>query len=681
MLRIGIDTGGTFTDLVLLAGEQVFVHKVRSTPEDPARAILAGIADILDAAAVPRGPGTPPLDVVHGSTVATNALLERRGARVALLATAGFEDVLRIGRQTRRELYNFLVEDRRPVVDPALVFGVRERMGADGLPVEPVDRSSLPSLLERLRAGGTQAVAVCFLHSYANPAHELAVAGALEAAGFHVSASHRVLPEYREFERWSTTVVNAYVTPLMARYLGTLEQGLAGARLGVMQSGGGTISAGRAKAVAVQTILSGPAAGAVGALALARASGFPRVISFDMGGTSTDVSLLDDGIGLTMESMVGDFPVRLPMLDIHTVGAGGGSIAHVDSGGALRVGPRSAGADPGPACYGTGDELTVTDANLLLGRIDAGYFLGGRMALDGGRSAARARDLAAGLGLDETSLAEGIVRVANANMERAIRVVSVQRGFDPREFALLAFGGAGGMHACDLAKALEIGTVIVPRHAGVLSALGMLLADVTRDYSRSVLRPVAEMTEGRLADAFAPLVEEARRDLRAEGFEEGRIEIHQTLDVRYVGQSYEIGVPRAPGFRGEFDRRHERLYGYAAPGREAEVVTVRVRAAGRTDKPQLPRAPHLVSRLPAPVHVRPVCFDGRWLSSPFFRRDQLGSGMAGPGPAVIAAQDATIVVPPDFHLRVDEVGSVILTRVVRTRERKRHPAGLSRRAA
>jgi N-methylhydantoinase A/oxoprolinase/acetone carboxylase beta subunit len=350
-------------------------------------------------------------------------------------------------------------------------------------------------------------------------------------------------------------------------------------------------------------------------------------------------------------------------------------------GGALRVGPTSAGADPGPVCYGTGNELTVTDANLLLGRIDPGYFLGGRMTLDVDRAVARARAMASGLGLDDTGLAEGIVRVANANMERAIRVVSVQRGYDPREFALLAFGGAGGMHACDLAAMLDIGTVIVPRHAGVLSALGMLLADVTRDYSRSVLRPVAALAEEDLANAFAPLVDEATHDLRTEGFGDGQIEIHQTLDVRYVGQSYEIAVPNTPAFRAEFDRRHERLYGYGAPHREAEVVTVRVRAVGRTAKPQLPRAPHLVSRLPGPVHVRPVCFGGRWLPSPFFHMDQLGSGMAGHGPAIIAAQDATIVVPPDFHLRVDEVGSVILTHVVRTRERRRHPAGLSRRAA
>src|SRR5262245_38307584 len=421
-------------------------------------------------------------DIVHGSTVATNAVLERKGARVALVATAGFEDVLRIGRQTRRELYNFLVQDRQPLVEPGLTFGIRERLDASGALLEPLDESGLDALMATLQACEVEAVAVCLLHSYVNPDHEARVAARLERAGFVVSASHRVLPEYREFERFSTTVVNAYVTPLMARYLTALEERLredsdaGGVRLSIMQSNGGSISAARAKQAAVQTILSGPAAGAVGAHAVGTAAGYPQIIGFDMGGTSTDVTLIDGSIGVTTESTVGDFPVRLPIIDIHTVGAGGGSIAYLDAGGALRVGPRRAGADPGPVCYGKGTELTVTDANLLLGRLDPDYFLGGRMSLDLARTRDAARAFAARLGLTDTALAEGIVRVANANMERAIRVVSVQRGFDPRDFALLAFGGAGGMHACEIAETLDIGTVIAPKTAGVLSALGMLLA-------------------------------------------------------------------------------------------------------------------------------------------------------------------------------------------------------------
>ena len=654
MIRIGVDTGGTFTDFVLRDDDRVAVHKVRSTPDDPSRAILQGLAEL--------GMPLTGADIVHGSTVATNAVLERRGAKVALVATAGFEDVLRIGRQTRRELYNVFVADRRPLVDADLVVGIRERVGADGSVLEPLDDVALAALGSRLREGGAEAVAVCFLHSYINPSHERAVTERLERQGFVVSASHRVLPEYREFERWSTTVVNAYVTPLMAQYLGRLEQRLGGARLRIMQSNGGSISAGRAREAAVQTILSGPAAGAVGAQALAAASGYPRAIAFDMGGTSTDVTLIDGVIGVTPESTVGDFPVRLPVIDIHTVGAGGGSIAFVDPGGALRVGPRSAGAEPGPACYGRGDELTVTDANLLLGRIEPGYFLGGRMALDVERARSVALTFGARLGLDERALADGIVRVANANMERAIRVVSVQRGHDPREFALLAFGGAGGMHACALAESLDMSTVIVPLHAGVLSALGMLLADVTKDYSQTVLAPAANLDPGALERTFAPLVERARADLEAEGFRPDATRLELSLDVRYVGQSYEITVPCGAGFREAFDQRHARLYGYSNPSRPAEVVNVRVKAVGVTEKPALPRAPLDTAPLPEPIASRDAWFGGRALRTAVFRREDLRPGMGGEGPAVLAGAQATAVVPPDWSFTVDRVSSVLIKR-------------------
>src|SRR5579862_2505468 len=425
MIRLGIDTGGTFTDLLRLDDDGMKVHKVRSTPDDPARAIFAGIEELAG--------GAGWNELIHGSTVATNALLERKGARVALVTTKGFEDVLEIGRQTRAELYNFMVRARRPLLADGLIFSVSERLNADGSVLEPLLESEVSQLIERLSEQTVDSVAVCLLHSYANPIHEDRIAQALQNAGFAVSASHKVLPEYREFERWSTTVVNAYVTPLMARYLTKLEDGLDGKALKIMQSNGGSISAQRAKSAAVQTILSGPAAGVVGAQAIGSASGYSRLITFDMGGTSTDVSLINGVIGTTIESTVGDFPVRLPVLDIHTVGAGGGSIVFIDSGGSLRVGPRSAGADPGPACYGKGTELTVTDANLLLGRLDPEYFLGGRMTIDNPHARSIAKDLAGQLGLSITALAEGITRIANANMEAAIRVVSVQRGHDPRD--------------------------------------------------------------------------------------------------------------------------------------------------------------------------------------------------------------------------------------------------------
>ncbi|MCC7126147.1 MAG: hydantoinase/oxoprolinase family protein [Acidobacteria bacterium] len=661
MIRIGVDTGGTFTDFVSLGSEGLRVHKVRSTPDDPSRAIIAGIAEL---AGDLRG-----LDVVHGSTVATNAVLERRGARLALVATAGFEDVLRIGRQTRPELYNLDVDERQPLVDPALTFALDERICADGTVIKPLDRNEVIQIAHRLREAEVAAVAVCLLHSYANPAHELLVTALLREHGFSVSASHEVLREYREFERWSTTAVNAYVTPLMAGYLSVLEANLRESRLRIMQSNGGVISAATARARSVTTILSGPAGGAVGAKAVADAAGYARIITFDMGGTSSDVSLIDGKLGTTTESRVGDFPVRLPIIDIHTVGAGGGSIAFVDAGGALRVGPRSAGADPGPACYGNGTELTVTDANLLLGRLDEQYFLGGRMALDRERARTAARTLATKLSLSETEVAEGVIRVANANMERAIRVVSVQRGFDPREFALLAFGGAGGMHACELAAGLDMSTVIVPRHAGVLSALGMLLADVTRDYSQTVLRRSDDTSTLEIEAMFGPLVARAAMELSTEDFSESQVRIVQSLDVRYVGQSYEITVPFTDRYREAFDDAHARSYGYANPLRPTEIVNLRVTAIGITEKPHLPSVVVDDAIGATARRVADALFDGRLVPTSFYHWEALAPGSIGDGPAVVGGGEATAVVPPGFQFRIDEFGNLVATRMVARHDR------------
>jgi N-methylhydantoinase A/oxoprolinase/acetone carboxylase beta subunit len=651
--RIGIDTGGTFTDFVDLGPDGLRVYKLRSTPQNPAGAILTGLEHLAPAAA--------DVDVVHGSTVATNAVLERKGARVALVATRGFEDVVRIGRQTRAELYNVFLPLPRPLVDPALTFGVEERLDASGAIVTPLIEAEVDRIAAALKGSGADVVAVCLLHAYVNAAHESHLAATLRRRGFVVSASHEVLPEYREFERWSTTVVNAYVTPLIDRYLGTLEAGLGRRRLSIMQSNGGSISAPAARAQAVRTVLSGPAGGVVGARAVALEAGFDRIISFDMGGTSTDVSLIDRDIATTTESRIGDFPVRLPVIDIHTVGAGGGSIAYVDTGGALRVGPRSAGADPGPVCYGRGTEITVTDANLLLGRLDADLFLGGRMPLDAGRTREAAAGLARALKLPVPELAEGIVRVANANMERAIRVVSVERGHDPRQFALVAFGGAGGMHACEIARRLEIGTVLVPRHAGVLSALGMLVADVARDYSASVLLTTEALRAGELDRRIAPLVARARRDLGAEGFTGRRVALERLVDVRYVGQSYEITLPLSPKYRTEFDRRHARLYGYSNPHRPAEVVAVRVRARGITSKPAFPFVRARGASRPQPVAVRSGRFDGRTVRTAYYRWDACRPGARAAGPAVITGGEATVVVPPGWQFRVDGYGNVVMT--------------------
>jgi N-methylhydantoinase A/oxoprolinase/acetone carboxylase beta subunit len=558
-MRLGIDTGGTFTDIVGWDGAQVLTRKVRSTPEDPSRAILEGIA------------GLAADEVVHGSTVATNALLERKGAKTAFLTTKGFEDLLRIGRQNRKHLYDLLAPGRAELIPRRATFGVGERTLYDGTVLEAADPLQIRDIAAALRRQGIESVAVCLLHSYANAQNELVIQSELQ--DFFVSLSHQILPEYREFERAATTAVNAYVAPLMARYLRALAGRLGPTRLRIMQSNGGSISAEIAGRSAIHTIQSGPAGGVLGAAAAARRAGFDRVITFDMGGTSTDVSLYDRGPSYTQETELGDLPIRVPILNIHSVGAGGGSIARLDAGGALRVGPRSAGAFPGPVCYGEGEQITITDAHLYLGRIDPAAFLSGRMRLYPERTARCLERFARAAGVSARETALAILEVANANMERAIRAVSIERGYDPRDFALVSFGGAGGLHACELAARLEIPAVLVPRHAGVLSAVGMLAADCVRDYSRSVLHAPCE-------PAFADMERQAAAEFREMGFAAPLCE--RFLDLRYRGQSYEITLPY--GARERFDQEHRRLYGYDHPGREVEAVTARLRATGVTEK-------------------------------------------------------------------------------------------------
>jgi len=476
-MRIGIDAGGTFTDFIVLRDNgELETFKLRSNPRSPASVILAGLE---------QAAGSRKAQVVHGSTVATNALLERKGVRTALITTAGFEDVIAIGRQNRPELYNLRPTPRVPIVARTMCFGVAERAHYDGVIAKKPTGAELKRLKARLRRERVESIAICFLHAYRNAANEKLVAEALDGLGY-LCCSHDVCPEFREYERSSTTLINAYVGPLMDRYLGELERG-ARHSIAIMQSNGGYMATKEARRHAISTVLSGPAGGVVGALETGRLSKFPRVLGFDMGGTSTDVSLCDGAPRETMEASIDGFPVRVPMLDIHTVGAGGGSIARIDEGGLLRVGPESAGADPGPACYGTGTQPTVTDAHVVLGRIAADQLVGGAMHLDVDRAAAAVDTIAKRAGITRIAAAEGILKVANANMERAIRLVSVERGHDPRDFALVAFGGCGGLHACEIARELGMRTVLVPEFAGALSALGMLLADQVRDYAAGVL--------------------------------------------------------------------------------------------------------------------------------------------------------------------------------------------------
>jgi N-methylhydantoinase A/oxoprolinase/acetone carboxylase beta subunit len=653
MIRVGIDTGGTFTDFVLSSPARIWVHKVLSTPHDPGEAILRGLQE--------SGVLGDRLDVIHGSTVATNALLERKGARLAFLTTAGFEDLLAIGRQTRRELYNIMVEERTPLIPRELCFGIPERTHFEGIVARKPNLRRLDEIIRRLKEAGVESAAVCFLHAYANPANEETACRRLEEHGFALSVSHQVLREYREFERASTTAINAYIAPLMERYLGRLEERLGSSRVRVMQSNGGCVSARSAKQNPVCTILSGPAGGVVGAKEVAAAAGFRKIISFDMGGTSTDVSLCDGEISTTTESTISDLPLRLPIIDIHTVGSGGGSIAFLDPGGALRVGPRSAGAAPGPICYGKGDDVTVTDANLLLGRLDPERFLGGQMRLYPERTRRIMEKFAARLGMTVLDLAEGIVRVADATMERAIRVISVERGFDPRDFALLSFGGAGGMHACSLAQKLRIPTVIVPKNAGVLSGLGMLLSDTIKDYSRSVLRGGEAIAPADFARLFRPLLADAWRDMKKEGFGRKTVRLLRFLDVRYAGQSYELTVPFEAGYRKEFNRAHLRKYGYADEKRPVEVVTLRVKAVGITEKPQLTRiGPGGSDPGAALIGRRMMRFGVRDFRAGVFAREKLAAGNQIEGPALVLDYESTAIVPPNFFCRVDRYGNLII---------------------
>ena len=640
-MRIGIDAGGTFTDFIIDRGNgKLETFKLRSNPRSPASVILAGIAQ---AAASGKA------DVVHGSTVATNALLERKGVRTALVTTAGFEDVIAIGRQNRPELYNLTPTPRVPIVPRTLCFGVRERALYDGTIAEPPAKAGLERLKTRLRRARVESIAICFLHAYRNPENERAVAEALGGLGY-LCCSHDVCPEFREYERSSTTLINAYVGPLMDRYLADLERGTRHS-ISIMQSNGGFMSTREARRHAIRTVLSGPAGGVVGALEAGRLSGFPRILGFDMGGTSTDVSLCDGQPRETMEAAIDGFPVRVPMLDIHTVGAGGGSIARVDEGGLLRVGPQSAGADPGPACYGAGDQPTVTDAHVVLGRIAADQLIGGQMHLDVAHAERSIESIAHTLNISRIAAAEGILRVANANMERAIRLVSVERGHDPRDFALVAFGGCGGLHACEIAHELGIRTVLVPEYAGALSALGMLLADRVRDYAAGVLnRPD-------IPRAYERLARVALKELPG-------AELIYSADLRYAGQSYELTVPWHPSDpAGPFHREHQRVYGYANPDRPIEIVTARVRARRIVEKPKLvTRRVSGTSRGPmrSPASRR-VHSSRKWRPTPVYPRGDLAIGRELRGPALVVDYGSTTLVPPGWRFTLDKFGSLKIT--------------------
>ena len=663
---VGIDVGGTFTDIAVLRDGQLTVHKLPSTPQNPSLGILQGVGEV--------GVETGEADFVHGSTVATNALLEGKGSRTALVTTMGFEDVLEIGRQSRAELYN-LEQDRTPTLVPwELRFGLPERVDYTGAILEDLDPGAIEALMALIAESGADAVAVSFLFSFLNPVHEEMVYEALrklQPAPF-ISLSSRVLPEFREYERTSTVVVNAYVGKVMSRYLGELEQSL-GEGLRIMQSSGGSITARLASEQPVRTILSGPAGGVVGAFHIAAQAGYSDIITLDMGGTSTDVSLCPGRIKETGSSNVGGHPVAVPMIEIHTVGAGGGSIARVDAGGALTVGPQSAGADPGPACYGRGDQLTVSDANLLLGRLRPDHFLGGRLTLDLPRARGLMESLATGLGLNEQQAALGINRVVNANMERAIRSISLERGYDPRSFTLVPFGGAGPVHGCELAQELGIPRVLIPARPGILSALGVAIADVVKDYSRTVMLRGGDLERTRLEEEFHGMEGLARAELEQEGLPAEQMTSRRFLDVRYVGQSFELTVdyPTSRASRSSeglaraisdsFYRAHLQRFGYADRGEPVEIVNLRLKLDLAVDKPDLPPQTREGSD-PSQAQIASVSvvFREGEMETPLYQRELLATGNHVSGPALVVQLDSTTVIPPGWQGEVDPYGNLLL---------------------
>jgi N-methylhydantoinase A len=651
---IGVDTGGTFTDFVYKQGDTWGVYKVLSTPSNPAEAVLNGLNHLAHG---------KKKQIIHGSTVATNAILERNGAKTALITNKGFEDIIEIGRQNRTRLYDLCFRKAPHIIPSDLRFGLPGRILQTGEELIPLDSQETETVGRRLKDLDVESVAVCFLFSYVNPCHEQKIRQLLAPLGLKLSLSHEILAEFREFERTSTTVINAYVSPKMQRYIGRLIEELGQEdSLKIMQSNGGSISAEAAMNESVRTILSGPAGGAVGAHEIGKMAGYSKLISLDMGGTSTDVSLIDGNLSLAFEATISGYPVKVPMIDIHTVGAGGGSMAFFDEGGALKVGPESAGADPGPICYGKGDRITVTDANLYLGRLIPEHFLGGGMALMDKRLGFYFENMAQKVGLSPQELAQGILDVADTAMEKAIRVISVERGYDPREFTLFSFGGAGGMHAAFLARLLNIPKVLLPPNPGILSAMGMLMADVIKDYSLTIMKKQENVTVKLLSQGFEEIERKAQEDLRAEKIPDDQIMLERYLDMRYHGQSYEIMLPFDEDYVERFHARHEKTYGYRNPDKAVEIVNIRLRARGRPEKPRFQKQEKMGKESPSEAFLgdKPVVFDQRRMRTKIMARDKLKSGNRIHGPGILVEYSSTIVIPPFANAFVDEYGNIIM---------------------
>ncbi len=640
-LKIGVDVGGTFTDLILFDGNEAQIHKVPSTPRSQVLAVIAGVEHFSKKH---RGP----VEIIHGTTVATNALLERKGAKTVLITTRGFEDVIEIGRQNREKLYDLFWEKSEGLVQRKMRIGAKERIDSDGAVLVALSEKEAKKLAAAARKTGAKAAAVCFLHSYANPAHEEMVEKQLKKLGVPVSLSSKVSPEFREFERTSTTVSNAYLIPKVANYMKALSSSDSVSKVSIVQSSGGVTSPEKVADEPVRIATSGPAAGVVGAFKISELMGEKKIITLDMGGTSTDVSLCDGAVAFASQNNVGGIPLRAPCVDISTIGAGGGSIARVDSGGILKTGPQSAGAEPGPACYGKGKLPTITDANLALGRIEPARFLGGRKKV----SAKKARDAIETLKMESKNTlqkAESVIKVVNSSMERLIRVIAADRGVDPREFALFGFGGAAGIHCCELAVAVGMKKVVFPVHPAALSALGMLLSDVFKDYVKSCFA-VAPAQMNIISNGLAKLEESARaeeKDVRnAERF----------VDARYEGQSHEITVPFSRRFVSDFHRAHFKRFGYEMRGKPVETTAVRVRLHGEKSGVRLPEIPR---------GKKPIAREKQiWLGDTpkkfkLYNRAEMGAGFKFKGPALVLEDNSVVMITPEFICEIDKWGNII----------------------
>lgn len=650
---LGVDTGGTFTDFVLFDGHRLGIHKVLSTPYAPEQAILQGIRELgLEQESS--------LQMIHGSTVATNAVLEGKGVKTAYITNHGFADILTIGRQNRRHLYQLQPQPVCVPVAEEYCLETGGRLAADGSLLEPLTEADLQRLQQRLQMLAPDAVAINLLFSFLDERHEKAIEAVIPP-GIFVSRSSAVLPEYREYERGITTWLNAWVGPLVENYLQRLQQALPQVSISVMQSSGGTIAAELAGKQAVNMLLSGPAGGLAAARYVGARCGETRLLTFDMGGTSTDVALVDGELKLTSEGRIGGYPVAVPMVDMHTIGAGGGSIAYVDGGGLLQVGPESAGAAPGPACYGRGgQQATVTDANLVLGRLRTDAFLGGGMELDLAAARSVVAVLAEGLGVSVEETAMGIIRIANEHMARALRVMSVQRGIDAAQLCLLSFGGAGGLHVCALAEAMGMSQALIPIHAGVLSALGMLVAPRSRQLSRTYNALLSDIDSYTISRELEKLIAQGHQALRAEGLGAEQVQVQASLDLRYQGQSYTLNVPWTGDITGVSDayhRLHERRYGHVMMGSAVELVNIRVQLQG--PEPEIP-LPLIVGGDDAAVaSAQLYAIDG---DVTVYKRSQLRVGQQVQGPALITEKISTSLIASGWYCTVHASGSLLLAR-------------------